>query len=126
MALRITLKPHERVIINGAMIRAGDRSSYILVENQCRFLRETDFVDEHYADTMCKKLCLIVQSIHLSDKSEALMIELSNLSTRIKATHPEMNELVDKIEKAVSNNETYLAVKTGKQLMAREVEIFGA
>ncbi len=41
MALRIELKPQERLIINGALIRNGDRRSTFVIENQCKFLRES-------------------------------------------------------------------------------------
>lgn len=67
MPLRIELKPHERLIVNGALIRNGDRRSTFLIETQCKFLRESEIVTESEADTACKKLHLTLTVVYLSD-----------------------------------------------------------
>ncbi|NEU15103.1 flagellar protein FlbT, partial [Methylobacterium sp. BTF04] len=67
MALRIELKPSERLIINGALIRNLDRRSAFLVETQCKFLRESEIIRECDADTPCKQLCVTLQVIYLAD-----------------------------------------------------------
>ena len=44
MPLRLELKPYERLIINGALLRNGDRRSTFLIETQCKFLRESEII----------------------------------------------------------------------------------
>ncbi len=58
MPLRLELKPLERLIINGALIRNGDRRSTFLIETQCKFLRESEIITESEADTACKQIHL--------------------------------------------------------------------
>lgn len=123
MPLRITLKPHERVIINGAMIRNGDRSSYILVETQCRFLRESDFVDDKHFDTLSGKICLQMQELHLSQHADKLPQSFYDTARIVSKKAPELANIMLKIEDALSKDDTYAAIKLGKQLMLKEAEL---
>ncbi len=67
MPLRIHLKPFERLIINGASLRNGERSTNLLIENTCKFLRESEIIPRSGADTACKRLCVTLQLIYLAD-----------------------------------------------------------
>ena len=40
MGMRVTLRPEERIIINGAVIRNGGRTASIVIENSAQVLRE--------------------------------------------------------------------------------------
>ena len=69
MPLRIIVKPQERLIVNGAVLRnGGSHNITLIVETQCQFLREGELISESEADTPCKKLCLTLQVLHLSDE----------------------------------------------------------
>ncbi len=46
MALKIALKPQEKVIIGGAVIQNGKNRSELLVENNVAILREKDIMRE--------------------------------------------------------------------------------
>lgn len=126
MPLRITLKPHERVIINGAMIRNGDRNSYILVETQCRFLRESDFVDEAGVHTPCRKICLVLQNIHLAENSAESKQEFFLQAKDIKRHNASLGMIISEIEQALLVEQTYLAVKIGKKLLIKEWELLAS
>ncbi len=67
MPLRLELKPFERLIINGALLRNGERRSTFLIETQCKFLRESEIITESEADTACKQLHLTLTVIYLAD-----------------------------------------------------------
>ena len=120
MPLRITLKPNEQMVINGAAIRNGPRSSSFLVETHCRFLRESEIVFEREADTPCKKLCLTLQVIHLSEDPE----EVENLffaqALEVMRAMPSTAPFLARIQDALAQKQTYLAIKIGKQLIAHE------
>ncbi|MCJ2042871.1 flagellar biosynthesis repressor FlbT [Methylobacterium sp. E-041] len=123
MALRIELKPAERLIINGALIRNGDRRSVFLVETQCKFLRESEIIREADADTPCKKLCVTLQVIYLADDPA----EAENLfvmqSTEILKTIPGAAPYLVAIHDAVAAKQYHLAIKTGRKLIAYEEEL---
>ncbi len=73
MALRIDLKPHERLIIGDVSIRNGSRRASLTFETKAKFLREKDILTESQAKTACERLYVILQAIYLTDKD--LMIE---------------------------------------------------
>jgi flagellar protein FlbT len=60
MALRLTLKPGERIAVNGAVLVNGDRRASLLIENQARILREKDIMRPEEADTPAKRVYLAV------------------------------------------------------------------
>ncbi|WP_342167053.1 flagellar biosynthesis repressor FlbT [Methylobacterium sp. SD21] len=123
MPLRITLKPLERLIINGAAIRNGDRSCSFVVETQCRFLRESEIVYESEADTPCKQLCLTVQVIHLAEDTT----ETENLfyaqASAVLAYMPSSAPYLLEMQRAIEEKQTYAAIKAGKLLIMHEAEV---
>lgn len=127
MPLRIIIKPQERLIINGAVLRnGGSHNISLLVETQCQFLRESELINESDADTPCKKLCLTLQVLHLSEDSA----EVENLffaqAVEVMRTLPSTAPFLLKIQEALAAKQTYAAVKLGKQLMYHERDILGS
>lgn len=126
MPLRITLKPYERLIINGASIKNGSKSADFLVETQCKFLRESEIIHESEADTPCKMLCVTLQVIHLSDSP----IEAEHLFFRqavnIMKFMPSAANFMSAIQDALSEKNTHKAIKAGKQLVFHERDLLEA
>lgn len=60
MTLRLTLKPGERVAINGAVIVNGDRRTSLAIENQAQILREKDIMTLAEADSPAKRIYLAI------------------------------------------------------------------
>ena len=50
MGLRLTLKPNERILINGCVIRNSDRRQLLVIENHADIVREADLMGEEYQD----------------------------------------------------------------------------
>ena len=123
MSLRIELKPSERLIINGALIRNGDRRSVFLVETQCKFLRESEIIRESDADTPCKTLCVTLQVVYLSDDPAEAENLLVLQSTEILRTMPSAAPYLLAIHDAVAAKQHHLAIKYGKQLIAYETSL---
>lgn len=123
MPLRITLKPRERLIINGASIRNGDRSADIVFENHSKFLRGSEIILESEATTPCKKLCLLIQIIHLSESSEETEQLFFQQSVGIMKIMPTAAPFLLEIQQYLTSNETHRAIKAARQLMFHEQEI---
>ena len=120
MGLRLTLKPYERLIINGAAIRNGDRPVSFLIENQCKFLRESEIMHESDADTDCKKLCVTLQVLYLVDDPSAA-IELFYAQAReLMAMERRYAPYLLKIQNEIEAEQYYKAVKQGRDLIAYE------
>ncbi|MGY2050464.1 flagellar biosynthesis repressor FlbT [Methylobacterium sp. JK268] len=120
MPLRITLKPHERLIINGAAIRNGDRATDLLIETQARFLRESEIIREKEADTPAKRLCVTLQVIYLEDKPPAVEDLLVRQSTEILQMMPTAVPFLLAIQDEIAAKRYHHALKWGRELVAHE------
>jgi flagellar protein FlbT len=126
MGLRLTLKPYERLLINGAAIRNGDRPVSFLIENQCKFLRESEIVHERDADTNCKKLCVTLQTMYLvDDPSEAISLFYKQARELIALDH-NFSPFVLKIRQEIDANQFYKAIKQGRELIDYERKLIGS
>ncbi|RPJ12927.1 MAG: flagellar protein FlbT, partial [Deltaproteobacteria bacterium] len=55
MALKITLKPGERMVIGGAVLTSGNSASCdLVIENRTPILRQKDILTEEKANSPCR------------------------------------------------------------------------
>ena len=123
MALRIELKPQERLIINGALIRNGDRRSTFVIENQCKFLRESEILTESEADTAAKRLCVTLQFIYLADNPPEAEDLFVRQATEIMKASPSMAPYILAIQDELSARQYHRAIKRGRELIAYERQL---
>ncbi|MGU3341606.1 flagellar biosynthesis repressor FlbT [Methylobacterium mesophilicum] len=126
MGLRLTLKPFERLIINGAAIRNGDRPVSFLIENQCKFLRESEIMHESDADTDCKKLCVTLQVLYLVDDPSAATELFYAQARELMAINTSYTPYLLKIQTEIEAEQYYKAVKQGRELIAYERSLLDA
>lgn len=69
MVLKITLKPGEKFVVNGAVILNGDRRNHLLIQNNVSILREKDVMQQVDANTPVKRIYFAIQMLYL-DESE--------------------------------------------------------
>jgi flagellar protein FlbT len=122
VSLRIDLKPFERLIINGASIRNGDRRSSFIIETQCRFLRESEIIYEGEADTPCKKLWLTLQVLHLSDQPKEVEAQFFTQAMELMRMMPSGAPYLAEINLALDEGHTHKALKAAKRLVLHERE----
>ncbi|WP_342107134.1 flagellar biosynthesis repressor FlbT [Methylobacterium sp. SI9] len=120
MPLRLELKPFERLIINGALLRNGERRSTFLIETQCKFLRESEIITESEADTACKQLHLTLTVIYLADDPaqgiDLFFRQATDLIRQSPAAAPQIAEIAVQIEAG----EYYRALKLSRKLVEWE------
>ena len=123
MPLKITLKPLERLIINGAAIRNGERSASFLIETSCKFLRESEIIAEADADTAAKRLCVTLQLIYLADnplEAEDLFVrQATELMRAVPSTAPYIVAIQDEL----AAGRYHRAIKCGRELVAYETAL---
>lgn len=120
MPLRITLKPYERVVINGATIRNGERPTDFLFETQCKFLRESEIIRDSEADTLCKRLCVTLQVVYLSDdpaESTNLFVQQAN---EVMKLVPEAGPFILQINDFINEKQYHKAIKVARKLVEHE------
>ncbi|KNY22742.1 flagellar biosynthesis repressor FlbT [Methylobacterium sp. ARG-1] len=120
MPLRLELKPLERLIINGALIRNGDRRSTFLIETQCKFLRESEIITESEADTACKQIHLTLTVIYLADDPAAGIDLFFRQAGELIRLMPAAAPQIAAIAEAVEAGTFYPAIKLGRKLVEWE------
>ena len=124
MALKLTLKPTERMIIGGAVVRNGSGKVELYIENNVPLLREKDIMGEGDADTIAKKIYFTIQLMYIDQDN---LISHHNaywglVQQLIKAA-PSTTGLVDDISEQIVGSNYYQALKLARKLIAREEEI---
>ncbi len=66
MALKVELKPGERIILGECVITNADQRTRLVIEGQMPILREKDILTPELADTPAKRIYLAVQLMYTS------------------------------------------------------------
>jgi len=124
MALKITLKPHEKMILSGAVIANGSNAGcQLIVENKVPILREKNILSEKDADTPCRNLYFIIQLMYVD--AENLAIHQNNywgLVNDIVKAAPGTVALIDQINEEIVSGRFYQALKLAQNLIEYEKE----
>ena len=124
MALKITLKPNERIIIDGAVITNGKSSSDLIIENNVPLLREKNIMSERDAYTPCRRIYFVIQLMYIhEERLETYHDMYWDLVREIVEVAPSMLGLIDKISNHILNADYYQALKMARTLIDYEKEI---
>lgn len=124
MALKISLKPNERMIIDSAVITNGGKKTEFIVENRVPILRQNNIISERDADTPCKRLYLTAQLIYIdSEKRKAHQDLFAMQSEEISDAAPSMRPYLAKMSQYMAKTDYYRALKIGRDLIEYEAEV---
>jgi flagellar protein FlbT len=70
LPLKLSLKPGEKFVLNGAVVQNGDRRGVLILQNKASVLREKDILQPENANTPARRIYLPVMMMYL-DPSEA-------------------------------------------------------
>ncbi len=70
MPLKLSLKPNERFVVNGAVLQNGDRRAVMLLQNKASILREKDIIQPEEANTPARRIYFPIMMMYL-DPAEA-------------------------------------------------------
>jgi flagellar biosynthesis repressor protein FlbT len=65
MPLKLSLKPGEKFVLNGAVVQNGDRRSALLLQNKASVLREKDIMQFEEATTPSRRIYFPVMMMYL-------------------------------------------------------------
>ncbi len=124
MALKVELKPHERIIIGSCVITNTDQRARLLIEGEkVPILREKDILTPETADTPAKLIYLAVQLMYISPEPEANHATYFNLLRDVVTTAPSMWPIIEGININILNSDLYQALKEAKKLVAYEKKL---
>ena len=122
MSLKIDLKPGEKFIVNGAVLKAGKRRVSLMLENEAMLLRSKDIMQEADASSPARRIYFTLMLLYISGgDGEARKRFDGYLNDFLGVTSlREVRTALLDILRHVENGKIYLAMKTCKWLI--EVE----
>lgn len=67
MPLKLSLKPGEKFVLNGAVVQNGDRRSVLVLQNKASVLREKDIMQQEEANTPARRIYFPVMMMYLDE-----------------------------------------------------------
>lgn len=124
MSLKLTVKPNEKVILGGAVISCGDHKADLIIHNDVPILREKDVMTEIDANTVCKKLYLILQTMYIDPiNASTYQKTFFQLVDLLKANVPSSMILLIPLQEHLMNGNYYRAMKSCQDLIKYEEEL---
>jgi flagellar protein FlbT len=124
MALKLTLKPHERLIINGTVIANSGAKSEFIIENNVPVLREKDIMSLQQADSPCKRIYFVIQLMYIDGKNMPEHHKIFwELVKDVAEAAPSRKPLLHEISDNILNNKYYQALKLTRKLIDYEQEV---
>lgn len=128
--LVLKLGPHERVLINGAVIENGDRRSRLAVMTpNANILRLRDAIHPEEVNTPVRRVCYIAQLVLSgdADPDEARLQLLRGIEqlSQVFTDHDSRIQL-DLATASVRDNQFYQVLKALRSLLAREERLMAA
>lgn len=128
--LVIRLAPHERVLLNGAVIENGDRRASLSIRTpNANVLRLRDAIHPEQATTPVKRTCYLAQLVlsgdsRAEDVQQPLLRAIEQLSQVF--TDHDSRALLASATAAVMGGEHYQCLKALRALLPREARLFAS
>lgn len=71
MPLKLSLKPGEKFVLNGAVVQNGDRRGVLVLQNKASVLREKDIMQAEQANTPARRVYFPVMMMYLDELNAA-------------------------------------------------------
>lgn len=123
MALKVELKPGERLLIGECVITNSDRRATFLIDGKVPIIREKDIMTADQADTPAKRIYLSILLMYTSrDPSEQHGTYFALVRDIVQAA-PSTWPLVENINNHILTGDLYKALKQARDLVKYEQEL---
>jgi flagellar biosynthesis repressor protein FlbT len=123
MALKVELKPGERIILGDCVITNHDQRTRLLIEGSAPILREKDIMTAERADTPAKRIYLAVQLMYTARDPRAHHEIYFKLIGEILQAAPSVWAHIEAINNQILTGNMYKALKEAAKLIAYEQEL---
>ena len=128
MPLKLSLKPGEKFVLNGAVVQNGDRRSALLLQNKASVLREKDIMQFDDATTPARRIYFPVMMMYLDQGDweryqDAFVKRLSEFMGAVR--NPNILAECVNISRHVMTKEYYKALMLCRKLIEYEDERLG-
>lgn len=125
MALKITLKPNEKIIVSGAVVTNGNtRNTDLIIENNVPVLRQKDILSEKDATSPCSRIYFIIQLMYIDGENLAEHQPIYwRLVRELLDAIPRLAGHIDQINENILEGNFYRALKLAGKLIDYEQEV---
>ena len=124
MALKISLKPNERIIIGGAVVVNGNNRCDLSFENHVPLLREKDIMGESAANTPARRIYFSIQLMYIDEENLATHHQAYwKLVQTFLSAVPSALPLIDQISDLILQGQYYAGLKKTAKLIEYEQEV---
>jgi flagellar protein FlbT len=123
VALKIELKPNERVILGDCIVTNTNQRTRLVIQGTVPILREKDIMTPGRADSLAKRLYLVVQCMYTSKRPQEHDATYFRLVREILKSAPSTRPYIDSINNRILTGELYKALKETRKLIAHEEEL---
>ena len=128
MPLKLSLKPGEKFVLNGAVVQNGDRRGVLVLQNKASVLREKDIMQLDQVTTPSRRIYFPVMMMYLEESVADRFYE--DFATRLNefmsvVRNPVVLADCIAISKHVMAREYYKALMLSRKLIEYEDERLG-
>ena len=128
MPLKLSLKPGEKFVLNGAVVQNGDRRGVLVLQNKASVLREKDIMQQEQAKTPARRIYFPVMMMYLDEPGAAryydeFVLRLTEFMGVIR--NPDILTDCVSISKFCMEREYYKALMLCRKLIEYEDERLG-
>jgi len=126
--LKLSLKPGEKFVLNGAVVQNGDRRGVLVLQNKASVLREKDIMQPDEATTPARRIYFPVMMMYLDESAAERQYE--EFATRLTefmgvVRNPDVLGDCIAISKHVMAREYYKALMLSRKLIEYEDQRLG-
>jgi flagellar protein FlbT len=128
LPLKLSLKPGEKFVLNGAVVQNGDRRASLILQNKASVLREKDIMQAEDANSPARHIYFPVMMMYLDEAgAQRYYDEFAKRLTEFMGVIRNPNILTDclAVSKHVMAKEYYKALMLSRKLIEYEDERLG-
>ena len=128
MPLKLSLKPGEKFVLNGAVVQNGDRRGTLILQNKASVLREKDIMQPEEASTPARRIYFPVMMMYLDEAgAQKYYDDMARRLTEFMTATRNPNVLTEcvNLSRHILENEYYKALMICRKLIDYEDEVLG-
>jgi flagellar protein FlbT len=125
MALKITLKPNEKMIIGGAVVTNGNiKNTDLIIDNNVPVLRQKNILSQKDATSPCSRIYFTIQLMYIDEENIAAHQDIYwSLVRELLDAAPRLTGHIDLINEQILSGNYYGALKLASELIHYEQEV---
>ncbi|HEV7345658.1 MAG TPA: flagellar biosynthesis repressor FlbT [Devosia sp.] len=123
MALKVELKPGEKLLVGNCIITNSDQRTRLFIDGKSPILREKDILTTRTADTPAKRIYLAVQLMYIEDDIGGSQDTYFSLVNDFLEAVPSASGIVNEINNEILTGALYKALKAANRLIEYEQDL---